>query len=73
MKKTLNTRGWMFGLVAVAGAVGMGLPSSVTAEVSDADFNALKDMVQKLNEQVQSLRQTNQLNQQIHEQDLQQL
>jgi len=73
MKKTIKTRRLMIGLVAAAGAVGMGLPPQATAEVSDADFNALKQMVQQLSEQVQSLRQTNILDQQTHTQDVQQL
>ena len=44
-----------------------------TAEVSDADFNALKETVQKLGEQVQNLQQSNNVQQQIHEQDVQQI
>lgn len=69
----MKTCGWMFGLVVAAGAAGLSHPAAARAEVSDADFNALKSMVQQLNEQVQSLRQTNRLNQQTHEQDVQQL
>lgn len=63
----------MFGLAAAGWALPMALPTRATAEVSDADFNALKEMVQKLSEQVQSLRQTNILEQQTHLQDMQQL
>jgi hypothetical protein len=73
MNKQMKNGGWRLGLVAVTGAVGLGLPTAASAEVSDADFNALKAMVQQLSEQVQSLRQTNLLNQQVHEQDVQQL
>jgi len=58
----------------VAGcALGMALPPRASAEVSDADFNALKEMVQKLSEQVQSLQQTNIIQQQTHTKDVQQL
>jgi len=53
--------------------LGLALPSRVTAEVSDADFNALKETVQKLSEQVQNLQQSNIVQQQTHEQDLQQI
>ena len=58
----------------VAGCViGLALPPRATAEVSDADFNALKETVQKLSEQVQNLQQSNVVQQQTHEQDLQQI
>ncbi len=63
----------MSGLAATGCALGIALPRHVSAEVSDADFNALKEMVQKLSEQVHSLQQTNILEQQMHENDLQQL
>jgi hypothetical protein len=43
------------------------------AQVSEADFKALKAMVQQLSEEVHSLRQTNILAEQTHEQDRQQL
>jgi TolA-binding protein len=43
------------------------------AAVSDADFNALKDMVQQMNGKLQSLEQTNQLDQQTIQQLQQQL
>jgi hypothetical protein len=72
MKKTIITSRWICGLVAATGAAGL-LPTAATAEVSDADFNALKAMVQQLSEQVQSLRQTNALVEQTHLQDQQQL
>ena len=53
--------------------IGLALPSRVTAEVSDADFNALKETVQKLGEQVQNLQQSNIVQQQTHAQDLLQI
>ena len=63
----------MFGMVIAGCALGMALPPRASAEVSDADFNALKETVQKLSEQVQSLQQTNLMVEQAHEKDLQQL
>jgi hypothetical protein len=69
----MNTRRMMFGLMAAGCALGMALPPRASAEVSDADFNALKETVQKLSEQVQSLQQTNLMVEQAHEKDLQQL
>ena len=53
--------------------VGLTLASRATAEVSDTDFNSLKDTVQKLSEQVQNLQQSNTVQQQTHAQDLQQI
>jgi hypothetical protein len=44
--------------------MGMTFPTHVTAAVSDADFNALKDLVQQMNGKLQSLEQTNQMDQQ---------
>ncbi len=69
----MKTRRGLFGLVAAGCAMGMALPPCASAEVSDADFNALKDTVQKLSEQVQGLQQTNALQQQIHQKDMEQL
>jgi hypothetical protein len=73
MSKTMKTGRRMFGPGITVGALLLTLPSAAPAEVSDADFNALKEMVQKLSDQVQSLTQTNQLVRQQHEQDMQQL
>ena len=52
MKMTMKASRLMFGLMAAVCAVGMVLPPCVSAEVSDADFNALKETVQKLSEQM---------------------
>jgi hypothetical protein len=49
------------------------LPPHVSAAVSDADFNALKDLVQQMNGKLQSLEQTNMLDQQTIRQLQQQL
>src|ERR1017187_5841692 len=73
MKKTMKTRRLMFGLVAAGCVIGMALPPRTTAQVSEADFNALKESVQKLSEQVQNLQQSNIVQQQTHEKDVQQV
>lgn len=44
-----------------------------TAEVSDADFKALQDAVNKLSSQLQGMEQTNALQQKMHEEDVQKL
>jgi hypothetical protein len=73
MKKRINTSRWMFGLVAAGCTLGVTLPPRVSAEVSDADFNALRDLVQQMNGKLQALTQTNQLDQQTIQQLKQQL
>ena len=60
--------------VLVAGLVmGIALPHRATAEVSDDDFNALKDAVRQLSEKVQKLEQTHEDDQKVHEQDQQKI
>jgi len=73
MKITNKTGGWMLALAGAVGTVGLAQPLAANAQVNAADFNALKMMVQQLSDQVQSLKQTNVLVQQLHEQDVQQL
>jgi hypothetical protein len=73
MNKTMKRGRRMFGPGITVGTLLLALPSVSSAEVSDADFNALKEMVQKLSEQVQSLTQTNLLVQQAHQKDLDQI
>jgi hypothetical protein len=73
MKTKMKTSRGILGLVMAGCVIGLALPPWVTAEVSDADFNALKDTVQKLGEQVQALQQSNIVQQQTHEQDTQQI
>jgi hypothetical protein len=73
MKKPMKTSRLMLGLAATAGTLGLTLPPSATAQVSTTDFNAVKEMVQKLSEQVQSLTQSNIVVQQMHEKDQQQI
>jgi hypothetical protein len=64
---------WIFGLLGAGCAVSLALPQRVAAEVSDSDFKALQEAVQKLSNQVNSLEQTNTIQQQTHEKDVQQL
>jgi len=59
--------------MAAGCVMGMTLLPRASAEVSDADFNALKESVQKLSDEVQSLQQTNRAAEQTHEKDMQQL
>ncbi len=73
MKTNKKTHRLMTGMLTAGCAIGMMSALPARAEVSDADFNALKQMVQKLSEQVQQLQQTNQVAQQTHQQDMQQL
>ena len=73
MKTMMSSRRMLTGLLTAGSALWMATPTRATAEVSDADFKALQETVAKLAEQMQGLRQTNQLEQQLHEQDLQQI
>ncbi|MGA2245815.1 MAG: hypothetical protein ABSH48_12505, partial [Verrucomicrobiota bacterium] len=69
----MRTHRLVFGLTAVGCLTGVALPPRAVGEVSDADFNALKEMVQKLSDQVQSLQQTNLLQEQAHQLDMDQI
>jgi hypothetical protein len=73
MNKNLKTGRWMFGPGITFGALLLALPTAATASISDADFNALRETVQKLTEQVKSLTQTNVLVEQAHEKDVQKI
>jgi hypothetical protein len=73
MKKTMKTRRLMMGLMATICVMGMVLPPRAAAQVSLVDFDALKQTVQKLVEQVQSLQQSNVVREQIHEKDAQKI
>jgi phosphate-selective porin len=61
----------ILGAIVAVCVIGTALPQSVSAQVSADDFNALKKMVEKLNDQVQQLRQTHDQDQKAHEQDQQ--
>jgi hypothetical protein len=73
MKMKMKKNRAMSGLLAAGCAMGVILPPHVSAVVSDADFNALKNLVQQMNGQLQSLQQTNQLDEKIIQQLQQQL
>ena len=60
MKNKMKICRLLSGLVAAGCALGLMFPMPVAATVSDADFNALKDLVQQMNKKLQSLEQTNQ-------------
>jgi hypothetical protein len=72
MKNKKNFRR-LSGLVAAGCALGLLFTMPAAATVSDADFNALKDLVQQMNKKLQSLEQTNQMDQQTIQQLQQQL
>ena len=64
MKKTMNTRRMLLGLLAAGCAAGMTQPPRATAEVTEAAFNALQEAVRNLTQQVQNLQLTNNILQQ---------
>jgi hypothetical protein len=68
IKTTARTAGLTAG---VAGC--LALAPAATAEVSEADFRALQETVRQLSAEVQSLKATNTVAEQLHDQDLQQL
>jgi hypothetical protein len=53
----MKIRSLVLGAAAASCAVSVGFPPRAEATVSDADFNALKNLVQELNENVQGLKQ----------------
>jgi len=69
----MKKRSLICGLVATACAVSTVLPRQAWAAVSDEDFNALKKMVQDLNDQVKKLQQSHDQDQQTHQQDQQRI
>lgn len=73
MKRNQTKRALLATLAAATSAAYLAAPARATAEVSDADFKALEEKVEKLAEQVQNLQQTNATAQQIHDQDQQQI
>ncbi len=68
MKKNLKASRCIFGLVAAGCALGITFPQTAGAVVSDEDFNALKSLVQQMNGKLQSLEQTNRVDQQVIQQ-----
>ena len=73
MKTTMKTECRLIGMIAFGTVLCLISPPRASAEVTDDAFNALKDAVQKLSEQVQSLQQSNVLQQQTHQKDVEQI
>jgi hypothetical protein len=69
----MKIRSQIFGVLAAGCVMGIALPPRAAAEVSDEDFNALKDAVRQLSEKVQKLEQTHEEDQKTHEQDQQKI
>ena len=69
----MKIRSQIFGVLAAGCVMGIALPPRAAAEVSDEDFNALKDAVRQLSEKVQKLEQTHEEDQKVHEQDQQKI
>jgi len=61
----------ILGAFAAVCMLGAALPNPASAQVSTDDFNALKKMVEQLNDKVQKLEQTHEQDQKAHEQDQQ--
>src|SRR5580704_8292987 len=69
----MKIRSQIFGMLAAGYVMGIALPPWAAAEVSDEDFNALKDAVRQLSDKVQKLEQTHEEDQKVHEQDQQKI
>src|SRR5271166_3838648 len=69
----MKNRFQIFGMLAACWVIGIALPPRAAAEVSDEDFNALKDAVRQLSDKVQKLEQTHEVDQKVHEQDQQKI
>ena len=68
----MNIRSSIFGMIAAGCMLGITLPRAV-AEVTDEEFNALKDSVRQLGEKVQKLEDTHEQDQQTHALDQQKI
>jgi hypothetical protein len=60
-------------MLAAGYMMGIALPPRAAAEVSDEDFNALKEAVRQLSEKMQKLEQKHEEDQKVHEQDQQKI
>src|ERR1700737_1316957 len=69
----MKIRSKILGMLAAGYVMGIALPPWAAAEVSDEDFNALKDAVRQLSDKVQKLEQTHEEDQKTHEQDQQKI
>jgi hypothetical protein len=70
MKKNMRTRCFIFALVCAAV---LALPPKMSAQVSEEDFKALKEAVQKLGEKVQKLEETHTNDVITHQRDMEQI
>ena len=69
----MKFRSQIFGVLAAGCVMGIASPPRAAAEVSDEDFNALKEAVRQLSDKVQKLEQTHEEDQKVHEQDQQKI
>ena len=69
----MKIRSKILGILAAGYVMGMALPPRAAAEVSDEDFNALKEAVRQLSDKVQKLEQTHEEDQKTHDQDQQKI
>ena len=69
----MKKRSLLYCLLAASCALGTALPRHAFAAVSDEDFNAVKKMLQELNEKVKKLEQSHDQDQQLHQQDQQKI
>src|ERR1700686_1091559 len=69
----MKIRSKILGMLAAGYMMGIALPPRAAAEVSDEDFNALKEAVRQLSEKVQKLEQKHEEDQKVHEQDQQKI
>jgi hypothetical protein len=69
----MKKRSLLYTLLAASCAIGTALPRQAFAEVSDQDFNEVKNMLQELSEKVKKLEQAHDQDQQLHRQDQQKI
>ena len=69
----MKRRSLFYGLLAASCVFGTAVPRNAFAAVSDEDFNAVKSMLQELNEKVKKLEQDHDRDQQLHRQDQQKI
>jgi hypothetical protein len=69
----MTIRSKIFGVLATGCLLGIVAPPRAAAEVSEEDFNGLKDAVRQLSDKVQKLEQTHDEDQKLHELDQQKI
>src|ERR1039458_5136223 len=73
MKKTMKTSRLMFGVVVLAGSLGLTLAPKASAQVSAVDFDAVEGWGRRRGEQVKTLTQSSIRVKQMHEKDQQKI